>query len=240
MVRLPLPIPQSAATEEPDFWQEFEAAEVEEVGVSSTPGPLTQLEAKLGHSSCDEPVPAMRAPVPAPNDPIFSEPIATVSPPTTASERFSPFLNREFWRVGARVQSDRLRQSLRIQRLSESSRWLGQHRVLTGIALFLTAALVAYLAAGGMQQMGKQTSASPKNDATPAIVAQTMKRPGALVAEHEPPPPAEGPNTADSPLPSNAEPSPNANSNRKVAHTHGSRHRVTAFDKARAFFRRLF
>jgi hypothetical protein len=57
----------------------------------------------------------------------------------------------------------------------------------------------------------------------------------------EPPPPAEGPATQTAPAPpSKAQPSPSLKSNRGVAQMRRSRHRVTSFDKARAFFRRLF
>ena len=109
-----------------------------------------------------------------------------------------------------RFRSDHITKGNLMARLSASSRLLGRHPILNGLALFLTATLVAYVLAGGVHRTkqesadARQMSSSKSSTASASIppreryaISTTPPFERAL----EPPPPAEGPPAAIAPAP---------------------------------------
>lgn len=252
-----IPVPQSAPVspsdtihDDPDFWEGFDAPSAEEEQVSHSPGPLIQLEASLAETNKDEEIAreGSRAPVPVE---FVRRSMTLPAPEIDAPHRSFYLLRPSTWRLPIRFRSGRITKGNLMARLAASPRLLGRHRFLNGLALFLTATLVAYVLAGGMHRPkhesrdARQLSSSRSSTMLASIPPRepyAISTTPRFERASEPPPPAEGPAIPIAPAPSTtAQPSPSSKSNGHVAQTHrSSRHRVTSFDKARAFFRRLF
>jgi hypothetical protein len=229
--------------DDPVFWEQFDAPSGAEEQVSHTPGPLIQLEAVLAEKKKDEGTVIERSRVPAPVE-FVRQLITLPAPEIDATHRSFYFLRPATWRLPILFASSRITQGKWTAGLAGSSRLLGRHRILNGLALFLTGTLVAYVLAGGMHRANNEPAAvrQPAPSVNGTMSGQyAVGSNRSIDLPQEPLPPAEGPGTAIAPRPlEKAQPSPTSKNHRRVAQIRRSRHRVTSFDKARAFFRRLF
>ena len=245
-----VPVSQSDAIhDDPDFWEKFDEFSPAEAEVNYSPGPLVQLEASLAETKKDEGIAREGSRVPASIE--FVKHLMTLpAPEIDATHRSFYFLRPATWRFPIRFRSDHITKGNLMARLSASSRLLGRHPILNGLALFLTATSspTSLLAECIAPNSKAPTRVRSRLRRTHLRQRPFLRRERYAISTtppferaSEPPPPAEGPPAAIAPAPpSKAQPSPSSKSNRRIAQTHRSRHRVTAVDKARAFFRRLF
>ncbi len=135
-------------------------------------------------------------------------------------------------------------------RLTKSPSFLGEHRLLTSLALVVSSALVVYVLAGGLRHVNvsnsglRQSEPSPHDQIAPTFAPNAS--PFAVRAPVSPTPFHPRPAPTDvafaSPLPSR---SPDraiagARNDHHIGKVRHVRHRQASFDKIRAFLRKLF
>ena len=243
------PLPQTE-NDDSEAWEPLEPLPVVEEKVSPEVKPvLVQLEANLADANEDEEIVKERSQVRAPVE--FVRHLLTLpAPEIDAPHKSVYFLRPSTWHLPTRLGFDRINKRNLMAGLADSSRILGRHPVLNGLALFLTATLVAYVLAGGMRRNKQETRVSHQISSSQSSTASTSALPGTPYAvstppmverQAEPPPPAEGPaSDLSAPPPSDVKSNTTSKSNHRVAHVRRTRRGVTSLDKARAFFRKLF